>query len=806
MTPEEYAQAKQEFFRIIDLNEVDQKQAIVELAKENTDLAREVQGLVDNHRSRTIIRGFDATKEKKDDSTSHSTLTRGFRRLRFSLVGGIAPMATLLAVTLLFALIGFMVHYMIQRRLEVAKRSQLITLIDLQQDLLEQWSNAVSLKVETWARSPKVREAVAKLVEVAKNHQGSDRDLCIALNKEPAQLDLDRELNELSGLIWPKGYKQDTVAPENCQKYAIWDQERRTLADWNRRNIPGYLGRRTTNEGAAKINNVFQSARNQKPSTFIYPPRTVTEERITEDYPMETNQPQIQVLTPVFDENRKPIAVLMIRDQGIFADFQDAIAKGRFEQTGECYLMDEDGWMMNEPRCVDIMRKHDAFQPYCNQGNKRYSVRVADPGGSVFSGYSPDEPILQWPRTVAARKALAKVDGEWLTPYRDFVGRKVIGAWRWNPTLNSALVVEQEYNEAFQPLSAVEWIGRLTWGVPLCGAIGLAVASVIRNFRRKGKSPTRLGPYRILEKIGEGGIGVVYKGEHRLLNRITAVKLLKKSLASESALKRFEREVRLTAKLSHPNAINIFDYGLSEDGSFYYAMEYIEGANLAEFHKFMKTIPFNRLLHILIQTCEAIREAHGCSIVHRDIKPQNIMVSNRGGLPDMVKVLDYGLVKSFASPSHRPHTETSFVIGTPRFMAPERIASPWLADPRIDIYSIGTVTYYLMFAHTPLIGIDFAGVKKIADSEASRYRELANEASFLKFLDLIAKCINPEPRLRPPTIDAVLEVLCEVQKIHPWDYQEAHEWWIENKDKLIEYGRGLRKEMNSPEQLLENPL
>ncbi len=217
----------------------------------------------------------------------------------------------------------------------------------------------------------------------------------------------------------------------------------------------------------------------------------------------------------------------------------------------------------------------------------------------------------------------------------------------------------------------IDYVLRAAWGVPFLVALGILGSSVASQIMTRGKIPTQIGPYRILEKIGEGGLGIVYRAQHKLLGRPAAIKLLKRESTHTKTLARFEREVQLAAKLVHPNAVSIYDYGITSSGSFYYAMEYIHGANLADFMAHIKVLPMDRCLRILIQICEAIREAHLAGLVHRDIKPQNIMVANRGGIPDVVKVLDYGLVKSILASRSNNATETRVVMGTPKFMAPK---------------------------------------------------------------------------------------------------------------------------------------
>ena len=159
----------------------------------------------------------------------------------------------------------------------------------------------------------------------------------------------------------------------------------------------------------------------------------------------------------------------------------------------------------------------------------------------------------------------------------------------------------------------------------------------------------QLGQYQLVEKIGEGGMGIVYKAHHALLRRETALKLLTPDKADAVSIQRFEREVRLTCRLMHPNTIQVYDYGHTPEGIFYYAMEYLDGLNLGELVERYGPQPEGRVVNLLIQVCESLAEAHALGLIHRDIKPGNIFVTDRGGVPDMVKVLDFGLVRTVAS-------------------------------------------------------------------------------------------------------------------------------------------------------------
>lgn len=314
-------------------------------------------------------------------------------------------------------------------------------------------------------------------------------------------------------------------------------------------------------------------------------------------------------------------------------------------------------------------------------------------------------------------------------------------------------------------------------------AVAVAIATlgsrVIFGLRSEAARVKRLGQYTLEEKIGAGGMGIVYRASHAMLRRPTAIKLLPPDRAGEANLQRFEREVQMTAKLSHPNTITIYDYGRTPDGVFYYAMEYLDGITLEELVRRGGPLPPGRVIHVLRQVCRALAEAHDRALLHRDIKPANIFLTERGGEPDVVKVLDFGLVKTMSSDSPEATMSAAIVLaGTPLYMPPESMLSPHTADARSDLYAVGAVGYYLLTARTVFEGATVAEVFA-QHLQAAPVPPSQRTATFVPpDLDaVILRCLSKQLAERPPDARSLERELKRCAAEGTWTTEDAGAWW-----------------------------
>jgi serine/threonine-protein kinase len=303
-------------------------------------------------------------------------------------------------------------------------------------------------------------------------------------------------------------------------------------------------------------------------------------------------------------------------------------------------------------------------------------------------------------------------------------------------------------------------------------------ARTISRLRRQVAEARQLGQYRLRRRIGAGGMGEVYLAEHLLLKRPCAVKLVRAvDAADPRALGRFEREVRLTATLTHPNTVEIYDYGQTEDGTYYYVMEYLNGLSLAELVERHGPLPPGRVVFLLRQICGSLREAHAAGLVHRDIKPSNIFAARRGGLGDVAKLLDFGLVLPAARPDAADLSGEGQILGTPLYMSPEQATVGRELDARSDIYALGAVAYYLLTGRPPFdegSGLEVL-IAHARDPVVPPSRSRPDIPDDLE--RVVLRCLAKDPADRFPDAEGLERALGACTCAWDWDQERADRWW-----------------------------
>lgn len=331
-------------------------------------------------------------------------------------------------------------------------------------------------------------------------------------------------------------------------------------------------------------------------------------------------------------------------------------------------------------------------------------------------------------------------------------------------------------------------------------AIGLYGCYKLTVLREQAQESHEVGPYILGEKLGQGSMGTVYRARHRLLRRPCAVKLIRsEQIGSPGTLERFEREVQATAQLTHPNTIEIYDYGRTDDGTLYYAMEYLPGMSLEELVRLHGPLPPSRAIYFLSQVCSALSEAHNHGLIHRDIKPANIFVCERGGLHDVIKILDFGLVRearpigpgSASSPpivqtesgpaSTNPQlTQVGYFLGTPSYMSPEQVCGEEV-DARSDMYSLGGVAHYLLTGRPPFERPTLAELCAAHVSEPVTPLRQCNPAAPADLEAVVLRCLSKARGARFQQTRELGAALAACADAPLWGNEQAFRWWSQHR-------------------------
>ena len=658
------------------------------------------------------------------------------------------------AVVTLVALValGAMASDGLTRHMHSAVAYELTTILRAEREALRLWARGARDTTETFARDPRVRSVVLEIAALS-----------------PEELEAEGEsAGRLSELMTPVleryGYYGASVVRPDGFALSL-STERQMIARVNLSEMPSV---QRSLQGASAM------SRPLLPRDFV-----IGLEEVTTDLP-----PRMYSSAPVYDR-RGNVAAALVFTSLPEADFSRILQIARVGESGETYAFDDAGRMLSNSR-FDAELQAIGLMPEGLDATSVFTVEIRAPGGRLADGHAPEQTRQEQPLTRMAASATRGGRGVDVDGYRDYRGERVVGAWDWVEELNLGLATEMDEAEAFRSLIMLR---RGFWGLVALLALTLlgliTYGMVVRRLQRQVEKAERLGQYDLGKKIGEGGMGAVYMAEHALLKRPTALKLLNGEEATPERIIRFEREVVNTAKLTHPNTIAVYDFGHTADGTFYYAMELLDGLSLEELVEREGPIPAARVAHILRQAAGSLAEAHAAGMVHRDIKPANIMLTKRGGIADFVKVLDFGLVQAAQNADETKLTQANAVTGTPMYMSPEQIADPDKVDGRSDLYQLGAVAYFLLTGVEPFSGKSVVEILHHHLSSTPEAPSRRVEGGVPEALEaLVLRLMEKEIEARPASAEVLVDLL-DAAGLPPWTRAEATRSWHKSASSIV---------------------
>ena len=663
---------------------------------------------------------------------------------------------SMIAVVLL-AVVGFWTHKAVKRSLEVIYTTYLQTLLDADITALTIWMDNEKGHVRFWADEPNLREHARVLVEMGRNAPLAPEKLMTSQALQDLQ-------SELKFVVKDKDY----------QGFAVVDRSGLILASTKESY---YVGRYISPDFKQILKQVFQGE--------VIMERPHLKDTLVPDPKARSNQPIMLTAAPIRDQTGAVLAALVFTinpDQ----DFTRILSVARAGDSGDTYAFDGNGFLISDSRFEDQLKKIGIIAD-TPKARSILSVQIRDPGGDLTKGFALAKSPPDLPLTRMAKAAIAGESGVDLKGYRDYRGVEVFGAWKWLADYGFGVATEISKAEA---LAILDPLKRIFWGlfILLVASVGIIVSGsfLIQRLRKRIEQVRNLGQYTLEEKIGEGGMGEVYRATHAILKRPTAVKILKPEAVNPETIARFEREVQLTSQLTHPNTIEVYDYGHTPEGIFYYAMEYLPGLNLAQLIEMEGNLPAGRVIHILKHICFSLVEAHALGLIHRDVKPLNVILCERGGQFDTVKVLDFGLVKDISG-QNTEHTQAHELTGTPAYVAPERFIDPQNIDARTDLYSVGSVGFNLLTGQDVFRGANAMEIGyHVMKTPAPRVSESVNLEIPTKLDRLISDCLAKDPAARPQSAREVIVILESIEDVDRWEQEDARRWWDTHAQRIQE--------------------
>jgi serine/threonine-protein kinase len=327
--------------------------------------------------------------------------------------------------------------------------------------------------------------------------------------------------------------------------------------------------------------------------------------------------------------------------------------------------------------------------------------------------------------------------------------------------------------------------GSISFSTVIAALIAPIASRIVYGLALEVARAHDMGSYKLLERIGQGGMGEVWRAQHTMLARSSVIKLIRRELLGAAGqteasdiVRRFEREARATAALRSPHTIEVYDFGTTRDGTFYYVMEHLEGFSLEALVQRFGPVPQGRAVRILRQACESLAEAHQAGLIHRDVKPANLFLSRRGLQPDFVKVLDFGLVKRRDGRADVQLTAAETLLGTPAYMPPEMALGESDVDARADIYALGCVAYWLLTGRLVFPGDNpmkmlVAHIRTAPDAPSKHAPQAISPA----LEALVLRCLEKRPADRPQTAQELGGLLGQLHLDGEWSHDDAEAWW-----------------------------
>jgi hypothetical protein len=661
---------------------------------------------------------------------------------------------------LLLSLIGFFVRHSIESTMRDGLRSQLLTLLDVESEMLKTWFKVQKSNADSLARNLAIRQTVYPLLETPTDEAANTN------TENPTALRA-----KLEKLLGP------SLSSHQYVGYLVADKKKRIVASGRAEMI----GQQDVAEYDSFISRALEG------TTNVSAPFSSVAAMKDESGRVRTGVPTMFVAAPIRDDSFQVVGVLGLRIKPE-DEFTRIMKLGRFGETGETYAFDKTGRMVSESRFDDELIVLGLL-PDEENSRSVLQLLIRDPGGDVTKGYRPAVRRRDLPLTFAAAEAVAGRPGVNVEGYRDYRGVPVVGAWKWLRDDDTGIagdvgiVTEMDYAEAFRPLSILRWT---FWGLFALLALSAAAIFVFtillarsrREAQKAAIEAQQIGQYKLEQKLGSGGMGVVYRAHHAMLRRPTAVKMLDPDRVTEGAIERFEREVQTTSQLNNPNTVAIYDFGRTPEGVFYYAMEFLDGIDLQTLVERYGPQPVPRVIHILQQICGSLYEAHSLGLVHRDIKPANIMLNRRGGEPDVVKVLDFGLVKAMEDRQQAGLTQQASLTGTPLYMSPEAIQSPNTVDARSDIYAVGAVGYFLLTGLPVFDGDSVVDLcQKHVDTPPVPPSERIKTTIPAELESALLACLEKSRAKRPQTARDLSLLIGRCREAREWSIEDADAWW-----------------------------